>query len=714
MTILFEADWEHYPDAIIDLETKNTSFIRLAALYREMGIRNNSIILSLMDTTLIGVDPFDPNITPEMALRVAIESKNNFWYFIREIARDPSGTNEHPLLFQANRGLIATYFLFLNHITTYLIMIRQTGKSFGLSWLIDWLLNVRLTKAEISQLSKDEKLRGRELERLKAMELTLPTYMKQRGRFDPGNTEVLKVSALENFFKSYLPNKSPKLADMIGRGMTSQIVFGDELAYQHNNFITIPVMLSATLAAREVAKLRGEPYGIVFATTSGKRDTPEGKYAYKMVSEAAIWTEKMFDMAGPEALENYIVKNSSSQSLHVNVTLNHRQLGKDDNWLRQRLKDSMQEDPIQIQADFLNEWPSGTTTTPFSQAIAKAMRDSEVLDNFIEIGSPEPYALRWYYPEREIMRRMQDPHVLGIDPSEMVGRDSITLLLLNVITGEVAMAADISEGNLIHFSQFLSEFLQKHLKVTLIVERKNTGCTIIDYLNIYLPLAGINPFTRIYNQVVQFADDYPDRFRELNHFHSQQDKLLRQYKALFGWSTSGSGTTSRTDLYSRTLNSAAKMTGGLMRDRTLILQTLGLEIRNGRVDHAEGEHDDLTIAWLLSYWLLSLGRNLRYYGIEPSSILSGNPVYQADLIKLSAYDQMQANEARNRVSLLTEELKNEPDEYVARRLEYDLELAVSKLCEQDRKMVSADDLITKLREERSRNSRGSFRGYEYQ
>ena len=609
---------------------------------------------------------------------------------------------------------MALYWLFFNHILTILVMIRQTGKSFSISWLTTYLLNIRLTKTEISQLTKDEKLRGRELERLKSMELTLPDYLKQRGSRDPGNTEVLKISSLMNFFKSYLPNKSKKIADMIGRGMTSPIVSVDELAYIFNNMITIPVMLSTTLAAREISRMKNEPYGTIFATTSGKRDTPEGKYAYGLMSDAAVWSERFFDAKNEEDLQQMILKASPGGNLHVNCTFNHRQLGYTDDWLRARLRESVQEDPVQIKADFLNEWPSGTTSTPFSPEIATIIRESEIGDSFTEIAPPEAYVLRWYYPENMVSRMMETPHILSLDPSEAVGRDAIGIILRNVLTGEVAMAADVSEGNLIHFSKWLCDFIVKHPKVTTIIERRSSGAQIIDYLLIYLPMAGVDPFKRLYNQVVQFHDEFPDRFHEIQNALGKREDIFLKYKKLFGWSTSSGGTTSRGDLYSKTLSAAAKMTGSLMRDRKLILQTLGLEIRNGRVDHAEGEHDDLVITWLLSYWLLSLGKNLTYYGIDSSKIFIDNPTYKQQLKEVSSYDQAINHQARADVDRLTQQLQEEPDEYVARRLEYDLERALSKLTTQDRAIISADDLVNRLREERSRRTRRTYEyGYDY-
>ena len=701
MTILFEEDWDKYPSAIVDYETKNQEFVRLAALYREMGIPSAKFILALHNPELQGVDPFNVKTLEEAEL-VLNECSENFWYFIREIARDPAGSEDDPVMFIPNRGIIAAYWLYFNHVVFILIMIRQTGKSFGIDWLYTYLLNIGLTKSEISLLTKDERLRGRELERLKSMEITLPKYMKFRRKTDAGNTEVLRVSRLGNTFKAYVPNKSVKLADQIGRGMTSSNIGCDELAYVFNNFITVPIMLSASMAARELSRRKGEPYGTIFTTTSGKRDTPEGKYAYGLVASSAVFSEKFFMMKNREELYKAIRSASGDgETLRVNCTFNHRQLGKTDEWLRDRLRDSMNEDPIQIEADYLNLWPSGTIHTPFTKEIAQMMRDSEIPEVTTTIEGQDCYVLRWYYPEHELARRFTDvEHILAIDPSDAVGRDAIACIATNVYTGAVAMAATIAKTNLIHFAMWLTDFIEKHPKLTVIIERRGSGPTIIDYLLLYLPTRGIDPFRRLYNKAVQFADDYRDRFHEIQNPQGSRENLYSKYKDLFGWATSGSGTTSRNDLYSKTLSLAARLGGGSMHDRTLILQTLGLAIKNGRVDHNDGEHDDATIAWLLSYWLITLGRQLSHYGITANTLLRDNPAVASQRTLQNSYQSYVQEKAKDDIKRTTELLEHERDPFIIKRYEFELENAIAKLSTEDRQIISADDLIERLREKR--------------
>jgi len=59
-----------------------------------------------------------------------------------------------------------------------------------------------------------------------------------------------------------------------------------------------------------------------------------------------------------------------------------------------------------------------------------------------------------------------------------------------------------------------------------------------------------------------------------------------------------------------------------VRDKKLISEILELTVRNGRVDHPPGGHDDHVIAWLMTHWLLTFGHNLSEYGIPNGYALS--------------------------------------------------------------------------------------------
>jgi len=113
----------HLYKAAPDMDTKNESFLRTAEVFRLQGIKNYYFILQLNNPLLKGVDPHAPDLTDLQKTMIAKESRENFWYFLREVCRIKSG-----LPFLANRGNISFMWSYLNHVTTHMIMPRQQGK----------------------------------------------------------------------------------------------------------------------------------------------------------------------------------------------------------------------------------------------------------------------------------------------------------------------------------------------------------------------------------------------------------------------------------------------------------------------------------------------------------------------------------------------------------------------------------------------------------
>jgi hypothetical protein len=286
-----------------------------------------------------------------------------------------------------------------------------------------------------------------------------------------------------------------------------------------------------------------------------------------------------------------------------------------------------------------------------------------------------------------------------LDTSDASGGDDIGMHIRSVKSGATIAAGNYNETNLITFCSWLCDFIIHFSNITLIIERRSTGAMILDYLLLMLSSKGIDPFKRIYNKVVQDAEEDKERFKEINKpVYSRDREILTKYKKAFGFATSGTGATSRSELYSTTLINAAKLTGDKVYDPMLIHQILGLVIKNGRVDHADGEHDDLCIAWLLGMWLLTLGKNLSFYGINHRDILCENRTIIEANDPVTLYNKYEQDKARYDVESLMERIKSERDIYIVQRLESDLKLAYSKLSTSDQQIVSFDSLMAQLNE----------------
>ncbi|BAW18998.1 putative terminase, large subunit [Ralstonia phage RP12] len=726
MAILFMDDWKRYPSAIVDTETKNKSYLRLAVLYRSLGVKNHAFLLALVNPALRGVDPHSLSLSETQKAMIALECAINPWYYFREVAKAPAIGGGDAVMQEANRGNIALYWLFFNHVMTFLIQIRQTGKSFSTDSLMTYLMNIGCRDTEINLLTKDDNLRRGNINRLKDIAAELPSYLNQQSRDDASNTEEITRVRLKNRYKTHVPQMSPKRALNLGRGLTSGIFHIDEGPFQPNIAIALPAALAATGAAVDRAKKAGAYYGTILTTTAGKKDDKDGAFIYKMVSQSAVWSEKFFDAMNEAALYEIIRKASPKGKLRVNITLNHRQLGKTDQWLMEKLEESVQTGD-DANRDYFNMWTSGSQTSPLSTTILNAIRNSVRGSDHTDISRISSYTTRWYLPEDQISKRMFDStYVMGCDSSNASGGDDCAFYVMDTQTLETVCVANINETNLIHLSKWIAAFLIKYPSVTFIPENRSSGQSIIDYLLIELSAVGINPFKRIYNTVVQDKQVNEVQYEEMQRLVSRNnhDQYAR-FKKTFGFTTSGGGTTSRSALYSETLQLAAKRSCDRVYDKVLADQINGLITKNGRVDHPPGEHDDMCIAWLLAHWMITKAKNLRYYGIDPSLVGSllndsgdGMDPQQAD-------EKREQRVIRERINALADKIAQAKDLFVIVRLEQEMRALSSRVVVEENEVFNVDNLIREAKERKRtdraasstgsnwtrRNAVGSWNGY---
>ena len=717
--VLFLSDWLRYPGSKPNYDTKNESYLKLAGTYYAMGVKNYAFMLALHDQSLKDVDPFSPFLTELEMVKIAIECKINPWYYFREIAKVParSGSDAVPLL--ANRGNIALYWCFFNHVMTYLVQIRQTGKSISTDVLDSYLLNIRCRGTTINLLTKDDALRSENIQRLKDIIDEMPFYLKQRSKKDLDNTELINISSLGNWYKAHLPQKAKKFALNTGRGMSSPIFRVDEGPFQANIEISLPAALAAGVAMRNKARANNEPYGTTLTTTAGKKDDPDGRYFYQQICAAAEWTEKFFDAKDATELEVMIraVSRGLKEKMRVgdevirgefavNITMNHRQLGYDDAWLLTALEETKSVGDA-ADRDFFNRWTSGSLSSPLSIQQMEIIRGSQKEPLYVEdckIGSFR-VPCRWYIPKDSIeMYMAKNSSILSADTSDGAGGDDISLSLTDVKSGMLIASFNVNQVNLLAFSEWVCErWIIQCPNVTLIPERRSSAIALIDHLLLILPDRGIDPFKRIFNRIVNDPDENKTAYEEIKLPLSRRPHdIYVRYKKAFGWATSGGGMTSRSDLYSTTLISAARNCGHMVNDKTTIDQILSSATRNGRVDHAPGEHDDAVIGWLLGHWMLTKAKNLLHYGIQVTDILSRNRGGSENGGVITK-EQREQIFYRDKIKELLGKLEQEQSEIISMKIENELRFYNSKLIIEENEVLSLDELISKTKETKKQN-----------
>ena len=467
--------------------------------------------------------------------------------------------------------------------------------------------------------------------------------------------------------------------------------------------MSLPAALAAGTAARDEAEKHGRPYGNVFTTTAGKKDDRDGRFMYDMIHGGAVWNEAFFDAENRADFKELVLRNCSGRKALVNITMSHRQLGYTDEWLYNAITSAAATGEA-ADRDFLNKWTSGTQRSPLSVELNERILNSTMDVLHSEI-SPDRYILRWYIPEEEIEEFMQSGHcIMGLDTSEAVGRDTIALVLTDVRDLSVVAAGTYNETNLIRFAAYLVHLMLKYRNTTLVIERKSTAAMIIDYLLIKLPQAGIDPFRRIYNKIVDEFRENEEAFRQVcTRVEYRNENFYDQRKAKFGFVTNADN---RTLLYTTVLQNAAKKAGHLVRDKTLSSEIRGLVEKNGRIDHGASGHDDMVIAWLLTHWFLTNGRNLAHYGIPTSEIMMEvNELGR----KVSEEEQAQREQQQaylTELDTVLDKLKTTIEPMMIAQLEHRLRVISSRL---DQASVddafSIDALIRNASEERQKRQR---------
>lgn len=202
-----------------DVKTTNTSFIKTCNILKNAGVKNYRFPLTIYDTDLVGVDPYDPNLSTEMKVKILQEVRQNFWYFIREVARIPvsGGVNVYGL----HRGNLALSWCLVNNISSIIELPRQNGKSISVCVFYLWLYNFATVNSELMLMNKKYDDSQMNLKRIKEMREALPEYLRLiDNKNDKNNTIVLSSAITKNTLVAKPAATDAVTADGLGRGCT--------------------------------------------------------------------------------------------------------------------------------------------------------------------------------------------------------------------------------------------------------------------------------------------------------------------------------------------------------------------------------------------------------------------------------------------------------------------------------------------------------------
>lgn len=617
--ILRQSDWAYHPGAVYDLNTENESFLRLAYTHRTLGSKNWYMVLALYRPELSGVDAryhfnqedgYRDTRSTDTKTQIDRECAENVWYWLREVALVPQ-EGDDPSFFLINRGTFALVWSFFNNIDFALLMIRQQGKSVVLYMLMLYLATYGRNLTQIL-ITKDGGLRDETMVRMRRARAVLPTWTYVLSN-DAENDYKFTYNTRNNKILTVIPPTDKKAANNRGRGNTGGIFGSDETAFTKYIEIMLPAALAAGTKVRQNSERAGLPYGNMFVTTPGMLDTPEGAYTFNMFTGGVYWDENFLNFDSREELHAAINVAAGGDRTLIHGPFTHRQLGMTDLELYHAMRNAGG-DRLQKLRDFGLQWTAGNASSPFTTEQLEQIKAGVKRPDHIEIYKNN-YTLKWFYPKQELAERMKVKHIIGLDTSDAVGRDAIQFLMLNSETLEVAAISTVKESNLHIYTMWLFEVMAKWEETILVPERKSSAPTMIDTLTVAMINAGINPCKRIFNRITQDNEKTEDKYKDYAYNVSQfrDPRFMNKYRATFGFNTTAS---TRRDLYGDVLTYAMELGINALNATELIDELLTLQIKNGRVDHADGGHDDSVIAWMLACWFILYGKNLDFYGLS--------------------------------------------------------------------------------------------------
>lgn len=705
--ILFKNDWKKYPNATVNHLTKNKSFINFCSILKKLGVQNHLWPLSVLNRGLVGVDPHSINLSMAEMTAIKLECERNPWYYFRECLVVPSTSGIGGDMFRANRANMSMIWSFLNHVDYMLVQPRQTGKTITLAGMISWLLYIKLWNTRIGLVTKSDDLRRDTSEKVRQMRTLLPPYLTISDRRDSITDSLVTYKCRTNRFVLAVSRGDIGGAYKVGRGNSVPVNLWDEFPYIPHIKTAYGSSMSSTDAAYANAAARGLPYGSVITTTAGSQDTRDGAFAYKIISNAARWSERMYDCDDEGDYRN-VVKNhvkNGSKKIIVNGTWSHAQMGIPDAVHYANIAKSTQEGEDAAR-DYFNIWTVGGDSHPLDKGTLEKIVNSQTEPLYDEMI--DKFIINWFAPKSVVDTYTDKIMMVGNDTSEGGGNDGLTLYFVDPDDMGVLGSCVLNATLLPKYGAFVAKVLLQYKRTLYIPERKSTGQSFIDTVCIALHDKGIDPFRRIYNTIVQDSDTDVIGFSKIKgDLRSRDDSFYISRKTKFGFNT---GHKSRKELYEEVFKLMAKRAGSRCRCNTLINQIVGLREKNGKVDHSVKGHDDAVIAWLLCGWVCLYGVHLEYYGIDASRIMSKGNV-NTILTDEEAIREFEVEELRYRMEEILEKMKKTDIPILLVKYEKDLEYIATALSGLGVESFNIHSEIEKINNDRYRRVGADYKHY---
>lgn len=576
-----------------------------------------------------------------------------------------------------------------------------------------WLtyINGRGYKTHVITLKSDN--RAQFIDAVKKIRSCLPKYLVNPTYKDKDAGTYLTYKAFGEEMVNTLTINVPQIGEAaagdVGRGLTVGTTFLDEPGYIQWIESIINGAMPSALTEMEICRINGLPYGIGYITTPNTTLHPSGAFMFKKLMSATEWREKFFDSYSESHLKERLIKASPTETTApaVSMVYNYLQLGKNKNWVKKTI-DELNLTLSKAKIDLLLMWVEDGENRLFDdltrEAINNVKRDPLWSKEYKNSG----LFVDFFVTQEQLLemskKEYNDHFIIGVDTSSAVNKDACTLIIRSMKTGKVIGVGRYALALLDDVTAIIVDMLQVIQNSVLVIER-NYAHHMIDSLLILLPAKGMDPFVRIYNQAYQNPALHQKEFEAIQStkFAYRDKNFYLKHKHLFGFNTTAK---SRETLYGL-IQEAVAVTGYGIAYSKLADELINLRTKGDRIDHDTKQHDDLVIAWLLTYWFIKLGANKPYYNIMSAIALTDTRKLlevgkHKEEVKVDPSILAFFENVRMKIHQLTEELLKTNDNILALRLEAEIHKLSKLLPPETAKLLTIDQLLADAKLERGK------------
>ena len=603
-----------------DFGTKNQSFLQTAAELKALGIKNWYFMLEVKYPQLgvQDIDPYDQKITKENQGKIHIESKANLWFWLREVARIPAQGAPQPFLVGLTRASCAATWCYLHNIDFMLCQPRQTWKTTIVLLLITYAFIYELKNVTIPFMHLKEADTLRNAEMLREYITTLPPYMNPwYGKKQLPGLKSLKYEEHGTSIKILSSAESEVKAKDKMRGMTLFVGMIDEWEYLNYISNVISGAGPAMNSGRRIAEQTGGRACMMLLSTPGDLETQTGKEAQHMIDQTPPFSEQFYDFT-PEDIKTHFEgvqregeDGKPEQITMVYIEFNYKQLRKDERWREAEFR-------LAQQTNKLAEYRRGVLLERFrgGDAVLFDQKDIDYISEHVKQWSYDIFLRKKFHlycykhsivtPDIVSNTPYFDiniPYLIGIDVAAGGDGDNTAICVVHPYTLEVVAELQSPYCGLIDLMRVITDMAKIIPKGIFCVETNSVGKAIVDFVQ----ETGLEH--RFYYDpkmdMAKNAIEVKDPMEAL--------KMKAKKKQYIGTYVTPAVRNNMMDLLKRHVKDYKHLLVTKMLSRDILNLVKG---RNGKIEAAEGEHDDMVMAYLHTLYVLYYGRDISRFGID--------------------------------------------------------------------------------------------------